>query len=101
MSFLKSLLDGNEREVVRLRKVASEINVLEPEFQALQDEELAGKTAEFRERLDPAVQRLDEATADRQEAKDPAEQSAADAVGTDAFAVLEAEHSAITHKDFA
>ena len=53
MSFLKSLFDGNEREVQRLRKIVAEINALEPETQALSDEQLSAKPPEFRERLAP------------------------------------------------
>jgi preprotein translocase subunit SecA len=51
MAFLKTLFDGNEREVIRLRRTADRVNLLEPEMAALSDEQLAGKTAEFRERL--------------------------------------------------
>jgi preprotein translocase subunit SecA len=51
MAFLKTLFDGNEREVNRLRKTAERINLLEPEMAALSDEQLAAKTVEFRERL--------------------------------------------------
>jgi preprotein translocase subunit SecA len=51
MSFLKGLFDGNEREVARVRKTAVAVNALEPEMIALSDEELSGKTAEFRARL--------------------------------------------------
>jgi preprotein translocase subunit SecA len=51
MAFLKTLFDGNEREITRLRKTAVLVNALEPETQALSDEQLRGKTAEFRERL--------------------------------------------------
>ncbi|MBC5815019.1 MAG: preprotein translocase subunit SecA, partial [Candidatus Eremiobacteraeota bacterium] len=51
MAFLKTLFDGNEREVVRFRRVAERINALEPQMQALSDEALAAKTAEFRERV--------------------------------------------------
>ena len=41
----------NERELKRLRPLVAEINALEPQIQALTDEQLRGKTAEFRERL--------------------------------------------------
>ena len=41
----------NEREVKALRPKVVEINELEPQMQALSDEELAAKTVEFRERL--------------------------------------------------
>ncbi len=51
MAFLKTLFDGNEREVNRLRKSAERVNALEPQISALTDEQLAGKTVEFRERL--------------------------------------------------
>ena len=51
MAFLKTLFDGNEREVVRLRKTAERVNALEPATAALSDEQLAAKTVEFRERL--------------------------------------------------
>jgi preprotein translocase subunit SecA len=51
MAFLKTLFDGNEREVIRLRKTAERVNALEPAVAALSDEALAAKTVEFRERL--------------------------------------------------
>src|SRR3569833_4477047 len=101
MSFLKSLFDGNEREVQRLRKIVAEINALEPETQALSDEQLSAKTPEFRERLEPYVERLDEAKANRQEAKDPAEVSAADAGVKEAYDALEAELLKILPEAFA
>ncbi|MBC8263802.1 MAG: SEC-C domain-containing protein [Anaerolineales bacterium] len=52
----KSLLskvigDPNERELNRLRPFVEEINALEPEFEALSDEEFRGKTKEFTDRL--------------------------------------------------
>jgi preprotein translocase subunit SecA len=49
---LRSWVDGNDREVARLRKVAVRINELEPSVQTLDDEALAAKTAEFRRRLE-------------------------------------------------
>jgi preprotein translocase subunit SecA len=51
MAFLKTLFDGNEREVIRLRKTAERINALEAATATLTDEQLAAKTVEFRERL--------------------------------------------------
>jgi preprotein translocase subunit SecA len=52
MSLLKTLLDGNEREVKKLRSmVETKINPLEPQMEKLSNEELAAKTVEFRERL--------------------------------------------------
>ena len=47
----KVLGDSNEREVRRLQPLVDQINQLEPEMQALSDEELGAKTAEFRARL--------------------------------------------------
>src|SRR5881396_1231904 len=41
----------NERDLKRLRPFVGEINALEPSIQALSDEQLRAKTAEFRERL--------------------------------------------------
>jgi preprotein translocase subunit SecA len=41
----------NERELKRLRPIVGAVNALEPSIQALTDEQLRGKTAEFRERL--------------------------------------------------
>jgi preprotein translocase subunit SecA len=52
MSFLKALIDGNEREVARLRRTANAVNALEAEISALSDDALREKTAEFRRRLE-------------------------------------------------
>ncbi|HVC19338.1 MAG TPA: preprotein translocase subunit SecA [Vicinamibacterales bacterium] len=41
----------NQRELKRLRPLIAEINALEPSTQALDDEQLRAKTAEFRQRL--------------------------------------------------
>ena len=41
----------NERELKRLRPIVGEVNALEPAIQALSDEQLRAKTAEFRDRL--------------------------------------------------
>jgi preprotein translocase subunit SecA len=51
MAFLKTLFDGNEREVVRLRRTVERVNALEPAIAPLSDDALAAKTVEFRERL--------------------------------------------------
>ncbi len=50
-SSIRSWVDGNDREVARLRKTATRINELEPQIKTLSDEALAAKTVEFRERL--------------------------------------------------
>ncbi|MGZ3504993.1 MAG: preprotein translocase subunit SecA [Vulcanimicrobiaceae bacterium] len=51
MAFLKSLFDGNEREVARLRRTVEKVNVFESQMNALSDDQLRGKTQEFRDRL--------------------------------------------------
>jgi len=51
MAFLKALVDGNEREVSRLRRTANAVNAFEARIAALSDDELRNKTVEFRERL--------------------------------------------------
>src|SRR5271165_330323 len=51
MAFLKTIFDGNEREVARLRKTVLATNALEPAISALSDDELKAKTSEFKERL--------------------------------------------------
>ena len=42
---------ANERELKRMRPIVAEINAKEPEIQALTDEQLRAKTAEFRQRF--------------------------------------------------
>jgi len=41
----------NDRQVKKYRKIVKNINALEPELEALSDEQLGAKTAEFRERF--------------------------------------------------
>src|SRR3954454_5704818 len=43
--------NSNERQIRRMRPIVARINEMEPATQALSDDELKGKTAEFRERL--------------------------------------------------
>jgi preprotein translocase subunit SecA len=47
---------ANERELKPLRPRVDEINALEPEMEKLSDEELAGKTVEFRKQLEEGTQ---------------------------------------------
>ncbi|MBT3967136.1 MAG: preprotein translocase subunit SecA, partial [Gammaproteobacteria bacterium] len=49
--FKKVFGSRNDRLVKKMRKAVAEINALEPAFQALSDEALQGKTAEFRSRF--------------------------------------------------
>src|SRR5947209_15695688 len=44
--------NSNERQIRRMRPIVARINEMEPAIQALSDEELKAKTAEFRRRLD-------------------------------------------------
>ena len=50
--FTKVLKAGEGKKVRRLAELVPLVNALEPEMEALSDEELQAKTAEFRERLD-------------------------------------------------
>ncbi len=50
-SWLGKLFDSNEREIGRLKPLVQQINELEPQFQGLSDEDLRGKTAQFKQRL--------------------------------------------------
>ena len=49
--FSKVVGDSSQRSMARLQRVAEEITSLEPAFEALSDEQLRGKTAEYRQRL--------------------------------------------------
>lgn len=48
---LRELFDPNKKELQRLREIVEVINSWEPEVAKLSDEQLQGKTAEFRSRL--------------------------------------------------
>ncbi|MCL6454446.1 MAG: preprotein translocase subunit SecA [Alicyclobacillus sp.] len=52
MGVLKRIVDSNEREIARLRKMVAKINALEPDIERLTDDELRAKTVEFRQRLE-------------------------------------------------
>jgi preprotein translocase subunit SecA len=58
-SFEKVLRLGEGRRVKRLAEQAAYIGTLEPEFEALSDEQLAAKTVEFKQRLENG-ERLDD-----------------------------------------
>ncbi|MBC8164166.1 MAG: preprotein translocase subunit SecA, partial [Roseiflexaceae bacterium] len=52
LNFFKKLVgDANDRTIKQLNPIVDEINSLNSAFQALSDEQLAGKTAEFKQRL--------------------------------------------------
>ncbi|HLU00779.1 MAG TPA: preprotein translocase subunit SecA [Burkholderiaceae bacterium] len=53
VSLLKALFGSrNDRILKQYRRQVSQINALEPQFEQLSDDELKGKTAEFRQRLE-------------------------------------------------
>lgn len=49
---IRRLLDDNAREIKKLGRQVEMVNVCEPEMQRLTDAELAGKTGEFKQRLE-------------------------------------------------
>ncbi|EJY54898.1 preprotein translocase, SecA subunit [Alicyclobacillus hesperidum URH17-3-68] len=51
MGLLKQVFNSNERDIARLRRKVDRINALEPQFEAMTDEELKAMTPAFRERL--------------------------------------------------
>ncbi|HUG59029.1 MAG TPA: hypothetical protein VL002_12405, partial [Candidimonas sp.] len=52
VSLLKKLIGSrNDRILKQYRKQVAQINALEPKVAALSDDELTGKTAEFRQRI--------------------------------------------------
>src|SRR5437588_590004 len=51
----------HERDVKRMWPIVNQISALEPEISALSDDGLRAKTIEFRERLRPVVEALDNA----------------------------------------
>ncbi len=51
MKLLSKIFGDNDREVRRYMPAVEQVNALEPEFEALSDEELRAKTDEFRARL--------------------------------------------------
>jgi preprotein translocase subunit SecA len=53
--WFSGLVDSNEREIKKLQPVVDEINKLEPVFQALSEEALREKTAEFKKRVTDAA----------------------------------------------
>lgn len=50
-NFLGKILDSNEKEIARLRKMIEGINAREPDMKRLKEAGFAKKTAEFKERL--------------------------------------------------
>ena len=51
----KLLHMGEGRQIKRLENIARQVNLVEPDFEAMSDEELRGMTDEFRRRLDEYI----------------------------------------------
>jgi preprotein translocase subunit SecA len=77
---------ANERAVKRLMPIVTQVNALEPEIQALSDDQLREKTTEFRARLAEAVHGIDKKEQPDEFAA--AEKAALNALMPEAFAVV-------------
>ena len=51
MKFFSRFVDSNDREIRRLQPVVDEANALEPEIEALSDEEIRARFAEIRDEI--------------------------------------------------
>jgi preprotein translocase subunit SecA len=51
LKLFSRVVDSNEREIRRMEPLVEQANALEPEYRALSDDDLRGRTALFRERL--------------------------------------------------
>jgi preprotein translocase subunit SecA len=78
---------SNERAVKRLLPTVRQINDLEPAIQALSDDQLRAKTAEFRERIVASLSGIDE-TPENKDERIAAEKEALNAILPEAFAVV-------------
>ena len=80
----------NDRAVKRMLPAVKAINALEPAMQALSDDELRAKTAEFRQRVADAVaaENLDPEDPDADQLRIAAEKAALDDILPEAFAVV-------------
>jgi len=80
----------NDRAVKRMLPTVKKINDLEPAMQALSDDELRAKTAEFRQRVADAVaaENLDPEDPDADKLRLAAENAALDEILPEAFAVV-------------
>jgi len=84
MSIITKIMgDPNERELKKIRPIVARLSDLEPEMEQLSDEDLRGKTAEFRQIIDLATE---DAEDDEERAKQTAE--ALDEILPEAFAVV-------------
>jgi preprotein translocase subunit SecA len=91
---------SNERAVKRLMPTVRQINDLEPAIQALSDEALRAKTAEFRQRIATALAGIDD-TPENKDERIAAEKDALNAILPEAFAVVrEAGKRAVQMRHF-
>jgi preprotein translocase subunit SecA len=81
---------SNERAVKRLMPTVKQINDLEPSIQALSDEALRNKTAEFRQRIDAVRSKFDltDRSQENLDAIHAAEKAALEEMLPEAFAVV-------------
>ena len=87
---------SNERAVKRLMPIVKQINDFEPAIQALSDEALRAKTAEFRQRIAAAIEVIEDA-----DERIAAEKAALAAILPEAFAVVrEAGKRAVQMRHF-
>jgi preprotein translocase subunit SecA len=78
---------SNERAVKRLMPIVARINALEPSIQALSDEQLREKTAEFRQRIASSIAGIED-TPENADDRHAAEKEALNAILPEAFAVV-------------
>jgi preprotein translocase subunit SecA len=91
---------SNERAVKRLMPIVAQINALEPATQALSDEALRAKTAEFRQRIADALKNIED-TPEKKDERIAAEKAALDTILPEAFAVVrEAGKRAVQMRHF-
>jgi preprotein translocase subunit SecA len=94
---------NNERVVKRLQPLLAQINTFEPTIQALSDEDLRNKTAEFRQRIADAVaaEKINPEDPDAADLTRTAEKAALDSILPEAFAVVrEAGKRAVQMRHF-
>jgi preprotein translocase subunit SecA len=91
---------SNERAIKRLMPIVKQINDFEPSIQALSDEQLRNKTAEFRQRIADALKNIED-TPENKDARIAAEKAALDTILPEAFAVVrEAGKRAVQMRHF-
>jgi preprotein translocase subunit SecA len=91
---------SNERAVKRITPTVDQINAFEPAIQALSDDELRGKTVEFRQRIEDARSSIED-TRENADERYAAEKVALDALLPEAFAVVrEAGKRAVQMRHF-